>query len=239
MIKKISEYCESLKQNKIFQYTVIAVIIISSLTIGIKTYSLNIALYNLILIADTAVTVFFLIEILIRFLGEKTTKDFFSDGWNVFDLIIVIGSLIPASLTESVLLLRLLRLFRLLRIISFVPELQKVVESLFISLKKSIYILLLIFIITYIYAVVGTIYFSEIPNAQFNTLGESMITLAQVGTMSSWENVMKPITDAIPFGWSYFVSYIFICGIVVLNLFVGIVVDVVLNKNTEDKVNKS
>ena len=44
---------------------------------------------------------------------------------------------------------------------------------------------------------------------------------------------MKPITDTIPYGWSYFVSYIFICGIVVLNLFVGIVVDVVLNKQTE------
>ena len=232
-MKKIAEFCENLKQKKSFQYTVIAVILISSLTIGIKTYSLNPTIYNLILIADIAVTVFFLIEIIIRFLGEKTTKEFFSDGWNVFDLIIVIGSLIPASLTESVLLLRLLRLFRLLRIISFVPELQNVVENLFVSLRKSIYILLLIFIITYIYAVVGTIYFSEIPNVQFNTLGESMIKLVQVGTMSSWENVMKPITDTIPYGWSYFVSYIFICGIVVLNLFVGIVVDVVLNKQTE------
>ena len=146
-MKKIAEFCENLKQKKSFQYTVIAVILISSLTIGIKTYSLNPTIYNLILIADIAVTVFFLIEIIIRFLGEKTTKEFFSDGWNVFDLIIVIGSLIPASLTESVLLLRLLRLFRLLRIISFVPELQNVVENLFVSLRKSIYILLLIFII--------------------------------------------------------------------------------------------
>ena len=235
-MKKIAEFCENLKQKKSFQYTVIAVILISSLTIGIKTYSLNQAIYNLILIADIAVTVFFLIEIIIRFLGEKTTKEFFSDGWNVFDLIIVVGSLIPASLTESVLLLRLLRLFRLLRIISFVPELQNVVENLFVSLRKSIYILLLIFIITYIYAVIGTIYFSEIPNAQFNTLGESMITLVQVGTMSSWENVMKPITDTIPYGWSYFVSYIFICGIVVLNLFIGIVVDVVVNNQTEGQI---
>ena len=48
MMKKIAEYCEeNLKQNKIFQYTAIAVIIISSLTIGIKTYSLNIAFYTI------------------------------------------------------------------------------------------------------------------------------------------------------------------------------------------------
>ena len=43
--------------------TIIAVIVISSLTIGIKTYSLNSTIYNLIVIADIAVTVFFLIEI--------------------------------------------------------------------------------------------------------------------------------------------------------------------------------
>ena len=61
-MKKIAEFCENLKQKKSFQYTVIAIILISSLTIGIKTYSLNPATYNLILIADIAVTVFFLIE---------------------------------------------------------------------------------------------------------------------------------------------------------------------------------
>ena len=158
-IQKISEFCEDLKEKKGFQYSVIIVILISSLTIGVKTYTLNPALLNLLIFADSAITAIFLIEIIIRFLGEKTVKNFFSDGWNVFDLIIVIGSLIPASFAESVLVLRLLRLFRLLRIISFVPELQQVVENLFVSLKKSTYIILLIFITTYIYAVVGTIYF--------------------------------------------------------------------------------
>ena len=232
-IQRISKFCEKLKEKKGFQYSVIFVIIISSLAIGVKTYTLNPALLNLLIFADAAITSIFLLEIIIRFLGEKTVKSFFSDGWNVFDLIIVIGSLIPANFAESVLVLRLLRLFRLLRIISFVPELQQVVENLFVSLKKSTYILLLIFITTYIYAVIGTIYFSETEENQFNSLGESMITLVQVGTMSSWEQVMEPITKTHAFGWAYFVSYIFICGIVVLNLFIGMVSEVVINQRKD------
>ena len=110
-IQKISKFCEDLKEKKGFQYSVIVVILISSLTVGVKTYTLNPALLNLLIFADATITAIFLIEIIIRFLGEKTVKKFFSDGWNVFDLIIVIGSLIPASFAESVLLLRLLRLF--------------------------------------------------------------------------------------------------------------------------------
>ncbi len=235
---KISKFCEDLKENKSFQYSVMAVIIVSSLTIGVKTYTLNPTLLTLLIFADGAITAIFLIEIIIRFIGEKTTKDFFSDGWNIFDLIIVIGSLIPASFAESVLLLRLLRLFRLLRIISFVPELQQVVENLFVSLKKSIYILLLIFITTYIYAVIGTIYFSETAGNQFNSLGESMITLVQIATMSSWEQVMAPISKVHIFGWAYFVSYIFLCGIVVLNLFIGMVSDVVINQKKDITVRR-
>ena len=236
-MEKIAQYCENIKNKRSFQYFVTFVILISSLTIGVKTYSINENIYGLLLITDYVITIIFLIEIIIRFLAEKKLKDFFSDGWNVFDLVIVIGSLIPANATESVLVLRLLRLFRLLRIISFIPELKTIVENLAISLRKSVYILLLIFIITYIYAVVGTTYFSEIPGAQFKTLGESMITLVQVGTMSSWENVLAPVSEALPMSWLYFISYIFICGIVILNLFVALLVDVVAAQRIDNEKN--
>ena len=236
-MEKIAAFCKDIKTKKSFQYFVTTVILLSSLTIGVKTYSINQNIYNFLIFADYLITIIFLVEIIIRFLAEKTTKDFFKDGWNVFDLIIVIGSLIPASVADSVLVLRLLRLLRLLRIISFIPELQTIVENLAISLRKSIYILLLIFIITYIYAVVGTTYFSDIPNAQFKSLGESMITLIQVATMSSWETVLAPIAEVSPLSWLYFISYIFICGIVVLNLFVALLVDVVAAQRIEGNKN--
>jgi voltage-gated sodium channel len=135
--------------------------------------------------------------------------------------------LFQASASDSILVLRLLRLLRLLRIISFVPELRSVVENLIKSLSKSVYILVLIFLITYIYAVAGAQIFSDIEGSKFTNLGTSLLTLAQVATLSGWEDVMNPILIEKPLAWVYFVSYIFIVAIVILNLFIAILVDVV------------
>ena len=77
-MEKISQYCTNIKNKKSFQYFVTTVILISSLTIGVKTYSINDNIYGLLLITDYAITIIFLIEIIIRFLAEKRTKDFFS-----------------------------------------------------------------------------------------------------------------------------------------------------------------
>lgn len=223
----LKERCFEIKQSKQFQLFVSIVIIYSSLVIGFNTYQTESYLNLFFQYSDYLITIIFLFEILIRYTAEKSAKDFFSDGWNVFDSIIVAASLIPSGISESVLVLRLLRLLRLLRIISFVPELRMVVENLIKALKKSIYILILIFLITYIYGVTGTQFFSSIEGAKFNTLGESLITLTQVATVSGWEDVMAPVLEIYPLSWIFFISYIFIIAIVVLNLFIAILVEVV------------
>ena len=223
----LKERCFEIKQSKKFQLFVSIVIIYSSLVIGFNTYQTESYLNLFFQYSDYLITIIFLIEILIRYTAEKSAKDFFSDGWNVFDSIIVVASLIPSGISESVLVLRLLRLLRLLRIISFVPELRMVVEDLIKALKKSIYILILIFLITYIYGVTGTQFFSSIEGAKFNTLGQSLITLTQVATVSGWEDVMEPVMKVYPLSWIFFISYIFIIAIVVLNLFIAILVEVV------------
>ena len=228
----LKERCFEIKQSKKFQLFVSIVIIYSSLVIGFNTYQTESYLNLFFQYSDYLITIIFLIEILIRYTAEKSAKDFFSDGWNVFDSIIVAASLIPTGISESVLVLRLLRLLRLLRIISFVPELRMVVENLIKALKKSIYILILIFLITYIYGVTGTQFFSSIEGAKFNTLGQSLITLTQVATVSGWEDVMAPVLEVYPLSWIYFISYIFIIAIVILNLFIAILVEVVSRSST-------
>ncbi len=177
--------------------------------------------------SDYLITTIFLIELIIRFTAEKSVKDFFSDRWNLFDTIIVTASLIPASFGESILIFRLLRVLRLLRIISFVPELRIVVENLIKSLYKSLYILILIFLISYIYAVIGNQLYGDLNSSGFVNLGASLLTLAQVATLSGWEDIMNPILIEHPLAWTYFLSFIFIVAIVILNLFIAIMVDVV------------
>lgn len=202
--------------------------------VGVGTFDFNnrFAL-NILIGLDISITIFFVIEILIRFFAEKKKIGFFKDGWNIFDLIIVISSLIPTT-GSSILVLRLLRLARLLRIISFMPELRFVIEALVDSLKKSFYVLVLIFILLYIYAVAGVIFFEDVKGGRFEDLGEALLVLVQIMTLSSWEEVMLTITAVYPYAWAYFVSFVVLSSIIILNLFVAILVDVVSEKRREN-----
>ena len=226
----MNKYLSTIKEHPVFQISVTAVILFSSLIVGISTYDFDGWFVRFLVISDIFVTVFFVLEISIRFFAEKNKLDFFRDGWNIFDSVIVISSLIPAGAGSSVMVLRLLRLARLLRVISFIPELRFVIEALIESLKKSVYVLILIFILLYIYGVAGVILFESIEGGRFEELGEAIITLIQIMTLSSWETVMLPITDVYPMSWIYFVSFVIFSSIIVLNLFVAILVDVVAER---------
>ncbi|WP_440938026.1 ion transporter [Candidatus Pelagibacter sp.] len=219
-----------IKESRIFQFVVISIIILNAITIGVNTYDLSDLTKKLINYLDYSITVFFVIEIIIRFIGEPNKKDFFKSGWNIFDSTIVIISLIPIPNNSSFLLLRLLRVFRVLRIISVIPELKKIIEALLNSVKRVFYVSLLLFIILYIYATIGSILFSEDIPERWSDLGVSMITLFQVLTLSSWEQVMLPLQDIYWWAWIYFFSFIIICGITMLNLLIAVLVDVVINQ---------
>ena len=194
----MNKYLTKIKDHSLFQISVTVVILFSSLMVGISTYNFEGTLVRILVISDIFVTVFFVIEISIRFFAEKNKLNFFKDGWNIFDSVIVISSLIPAGAGSSVMVLRLLRLARLLRVISFIPELRFVIEALIESLKKSVYVLILIFILLYIYGVAGGILFESVEGGRFESLGEAIITLIQIMTLSSWETVMLPIVEIYP-----------------------------------------
>ncbi len=225
------DFFSKLKDNRLFQFAVIIVIIFNAILIGASTYELDPLFLNIIYGLDYAITVFFVIEILIRFIGEKNKKNFFKDGWNVFDTLIVLISLIPISNNSSYLVLRLLRIFRVLRLISVIPELKKIIEAMLASIKRVFYVSLLLFIILYIYGTMGSILFSADDPERWADLGISLITLFQVLTLSSWENVMLPMQTIYWWAWIYFFSFIAICSITILNLVIAILVDVVNNQN--------
>ena len=73
----------------------------------------------------------------------------------------------------------------------------------------------------------GAILFSEDDSSRWGDLGISLITLFQVLTLSSWENVMLPMQGIYWWAWIYFFSFIAICSITILNLVIAILVDVV------------
>ncbi len=233
----ITEKFKSLTSNKFFENIVVAVILLSALMIGLSTYSVPEWVEKFIYFFDISITVFFAIEIFIRFKSHHKVLNFFKKGWNIFDLIIVIGSLIPIEGNEMVFLGRLLRIFRVLRLVSFLPELQKLVEVLIRALPNIGNVALLMFILFYIYAGFGSMLFSDINPDLWGDISIAMLTLFRVVTLEDWTDIMYETMSVYPLSWIYYLSFIFITVFALINMMVGAVVDEFLT-NTETKINK-
>lgn len=221
----IKNILHSVNNNKFFQLFIISVIIISALLIGAKTYDIDPAYITILGYADTAITFLFLFEIVVRFIAEGHSLSFFKKGWNVFDTLIVGISLIPIEDSEMVLLARLVRIFRVLRLISIIPELRILISALIKALPPMGYVLLLMFIMFYIYAAVGSLLFDGINKVLWGDIAVSMLTLFRVVTFEDWTDVMYETMEVYPFSWLYYLSFIFLNAFVFLNMMIGIVIE--------------
>lgn len=228
---------ERLRANKIFETFVIFVIVASALLIGAKTYE-ETSRFDLIMRwLDLGITLFFLFEICIRLAAEKRTLDFFKKGWNIFDFLIVTASLIPIDDSEMVLIARLLRIFRVLRLVSMIPELRMLLTALIKSIPRMGYVALLMFIIFYIYAAIGSFLFESVDEKLWGNISLAMLTLFQVATFESWATaVLYPTMEHYPYSWIFFLTFIFLNAFIFLNMMIGIVLDVMQKESAAEQL---
>ena len=217
---------ESARSNRLFELFIILVIIASALLIGVKTYQLPSWVKPLIDGLDLLITLIFLVEISIRFLGEPQKRAFFRNGWNLFDTLIVFISLIPIDDTDSALVARLVRVFRVLRMVSIVPELRLLLNSIISALPRLGYVAALIFIIFYIYAAAGSLFFDRINPELWGNISIAMLTLFRVMTFEDWTDVMYETMNVYPWSWIFYLTFIFLTTFAFLNMVIGIVVSV-------------
>jgi voltage-gated sodium channel len=221
----LRDHFEKLRSNKLFETFVIVVIIVSALLIGAKTYPLSSTAAQVMRALDLGITLFFLVEIIIRMVAERSLKAFFTKGWNIFDFLIVTASLIPVDDSEAALLGRLLRVFRVLRLVSIIPELRILMNAFVTAIPRMGYVSLLMFIIFYIYAAMGSMFFSEVNRELWGNITISMLTLFRIATFEDWTDVMYETMAVHPLSWSYYLSFIFIVAFVFLNMMIGIVLE--------------
>ena len=222
---KIQRRLKKIDSSNLFQGLVIAVILLSALLIGAKTHNLPQQAIDFLAFMDIGVTVFFVIELSIRFLAYPDKKKFFHSGWNIFDTVIVIGSLIPAG-GSGVLLARLLRVFRVLRLVSMVPELRLLINALLKAIPRMGYIALLMFVIFYIYAAIGSIVFHQINEELWGDVSIAMLTLFRVATFEDWTDVMYETMAVYPLSWIFYLTFIFLTAFIFLNMMVGTILEV-------------
>ncbi|SDX07116.1 voltage-gated sodium channel [Amycolatopsis xylanica] len=208
-------------EDRRFQNFIISVIIFNAITLAMETSTNLLAAYGPVLHAlDHIALGIFVAELLAKFYAYRAK--FFSDSWNVFDLIIIGIAVIPATGPFAV--LRALRVLRVLRLISVVPSMRKVVSGLLTAIPGMASIAALLGLIIFVAGVMATKLFGVISPENFGDLGTSLFTLFQVMTGEAWPDIAKSIMVQAPMAWLFFVIYILVSSFAVLNLFIAVVV---------------
>ncbi|WP_416149596.1 ion transporter [Salipaludibacillus sp. HK11] len=215
-----------LVESRWFTSSIIILIMINAIIVGMETYPNLYSEYtSFFWTTDKILLWIFTVEIALRLLAAPTIRDFFKNSWNWFDFIIVAAGHIFMG-AHFVTVLRILRVLRVFRAISVIPSLRKLVDALVMTIPALGNIMLLMSIIFYIFAVIGTMLFQQVSPEYFGNLQLSLLTLFQVVTLESWASeVMRPIFHILPWSWIYFVAFVLVGTFVVFNLFIGVIVN--------------
>jgi voltage-gated sodium channel len=220
----VTDKIGSITGSALFRRVVVTLILINAIIVGLDTYPQIHTRYGQILhLADRIILYLFSLELVLRFLGSNPRLAFFRSGWNLFDLIIVGVSYLPSS--EFFTVARLFRILRALRTVSVSPDLQKVVNALLRSLPALGHILVLLALLMYVYAAIGTSLFGQIAPRFFGSLHQSVLTLFSIITLEGWVTVMDEVVPHMPAAWIYFVTFILFGTFVALNFVVGVIVN--------------
>ncbi len=205
-----------------FTRFIIGLIIINAIILGLETSPRVMASMGTFLVTtNTLILAVFVVEILLKLAAFGPR--FFRSGWNIFDFLIVSISLIPASGPLEI--LRALRILRVLRLLSQVPKLRIIIESLLRALPGMGWTALLLVLVFYVFAVMGTMLFGESFPEYWGNLALSLFSLFQIMTLESWSSgVARPMMEEYPLIWLYFVPFILVSSFMVLNLFIAIIV---------------
>lgn len=221
--------------SKPFRSTIIAVILLAGVLAGVETSAAMLAQHGTLLHAlDVTVLVIFIIEIVLKLASHGNRPlEYFRDGWNVFDFTIVAVCLLPVGGPFAA-VLRLVRTLRLLRLVSALPKLQLLVGALIKSLSSMGYVGLLLGLIFYIYAVTGVHLFGKASPVYFGDLPAALLSLFQMITLDDWRTMYDGAQAAAPYAATpYFVSFILLGTMIMLNLFIGIVMNSMDEMHTE------
>jgi voltage-gated sodium channel len=236
-MRTISGIAQKVTKNKAFSVFIFFLILLSALLIGIETYPEIASKHRYLLVfLDKLIISLFSLEISLKILSNgKNPWNFFLDPWNVIDFVIVAVCLIPTADTHFFAALRILRVLRILRMITIFPKLRLLIGALLKSIPSMGYIILLIAILFYVYAIVGVFVFGVSDPMHFGDLHHTLVTLFKVLTLEGWTDIMNThiygpasngtmqIISIWPF--VYFASFILIGAMVIMNLFIGVIMN--------------
>ena len=227
MFRTLSETAGHMVSGRWFQRFIILTILLAGVLAGIETDAAMLANHGSVLRAlDRLVLGIFIIECLLKIAACGARPwNYFRDGWNVFDFVIVVLCLLPMN-SHFAVVLRLGRTLRLLRLVSALPKLQLLVGALIKSFSSMGYVGILLGLMFYIYAIAGVHLFGGHDKEHFGSLSRAFFTLFQTITLDDWKFLFASAQGSSPtIAAIYFVTFILLGTMIMLNLFIGIIMN--------------
>ncbi|XP_039884123.1 sodium channel protein type 3 subunit alpha-like [Simochromis diagramma] len=259
---KILGYIFDFTTKKSFDIVIMVLISLNMIAMMMETAEQSDYKKNVLYYINVVFIVVFTGECLLKMVSLR--HYFFMNGWNIFDFIVVILSIIGLFLTEIIekyflsptlfRVIRLARIGRILRLVKKAKRIRTLLFALMMSLPALFNIGLLLFLVMFIYAIIGMSNFAYVKKERgiddlfnFETFANSMICLFQITTSAGWDTLLYPILnknegDCDPemenpgntfkgncgnptLGITFFVSYIIISFLIVVNMYIAVILE--------------
>ena len=225
-MNRITDISRRVTETAAFEATIIAVIVINAVMLGLGTSpSLDRQFGDIMAVGYQVALALFIVEALLKMTASSPrVAGYFRDGWNVFDFLVIVFALVPAT-GQLAMIARLARLLRVLRLVSVNKDLRLIVTALVRSIPSVGHVIVLMSMIVYIYAIIGYHLFSEHDPDNWRNLGVSLLTLFNIITLEGWTEIMSTAMELNSLAWIYFVSFVVLGTFVVINLFIAIIIN--------------
>jgi voltage-gated sodium channel len=212
--------------SPVFTTVIVTTIMVNAVVLGLSTYDGIDDRYGRALFLANAVCLgIFVVELAIRVAAYwPRPLQFFRDGWNVFDFVVIGAAFVP-GIRENSTLLRLVRLLRIVRLVRLLPDLRVLLLGVWRSVPPLASIGAVTVMLLFVYGMAGWIFFGEELPEHWGNIGRAMLTLFVMLTLENFPVYMDEAMEVEPWAWVYFVSFILVAAFIVLNVLIGIVLN--------------
>jgi voltage-gated sodium channel len=222
----VAERCRAIAGSGRFQGFIFGVIVLNALVLGLGTYdSIQDDAGDLLTVLNEVCLGIFVLEVAIRIAAYgRRPQDFFKEGWNVFDFVVIGAAFVP-GVRENSTLLRLVRLLRIVRLVSVLPDLRVLIRGMVDALPPIGSMGVLAFLFLYVYGMLGWILFGDELPEQWGDIGDAMLTLFTVFTLEGWNEVLYDAMEVHSWAWIFFISFVLLASLLVINILIAIIIN--------------
>jgi len=217
--------CKRVADSGLFQNFILGVILLNAVTLGVQTYNLSSSLSSTLTTLDDIFLGIFVVELIIRIsaFGSRP-QDFFKDGWNVFDFVVIALAFVP-GIRENATLLRIVRLLRVVRVVTVLPDLRVLIQALVRSIPPILSLGVLTLMLMYVYGMIGWILFHEQDPENWGDIGTALLSTFTMLTLENWPTLLDAGMAIHPQSWIFFVSYVLLASFLVINILIAIIIN--------------